>query len=922
MTDGKPILDHARLRRVRALFDALCDLPAADWQAALEACGDDPGVLAETRALLQVRTDSSDQVQLHVARLLEYAQEAELATGNMLGPWRLLEAIGTGGMGQVFLAERADGLYQRHVAIKLLKGVANAAQAERLQFERQVLADLQLPNIARLYDGGSTPGGHPYLVMEFVRGIPLDAYCARHALGLPARIALFLQVCDTVRAAHERLVVHCDLKPANVLVAEDGVPVLLDFGVARLLEDVPAASNMRLYTPTYAAPELMGDGIASIRADVFSLGVILLELLADRPRPRASARSREPVPVPGAWTTRDPGWRRKLRGDLDAIVARACALDPAQRYPSVDALATDLRRSQGHQPVQARAGERGYAARRFLRRHWQGVASTALACLVVAGFIASLLDARRAAELEARSAREISNFLVAMFDSTDPRGRGEDAESPLTARELLDAASERLRNDLHDSPLQRARLQAALGAVYQNLGVRGPTEHLLRDAAETLHAHDTSAGRVDVARAHALLALEQSAHGNGAAAIDTALRATALLGKHADAGTHAWVAYALGVATTGVQDFTRGEAAFAQAQAHLATLAADREPALRFQVQYQTALLHWRRGRPLQAERLYRQLLAETPDSDVGRSHDLETRLGQVLRAQGRLDEARRLLESGATRARALYGDDSRFVLLQHEALADLYQDMGDFPAAEAEFVRLLRMVRSIDGTDSARESQVLFNHAEFLATRGDPAAAEPLFRRALALRRTLHGMDAPITLRAESGYAHFLIRQGRLGDAHPLLAHADAGLSRQLPADAPARLEATMARVQLHAAEGEASRARALFERAKPPAPSPSEALWLMRVDHAVAMAEPDTAQRERTSREGLAMSRHMLGNAHIETARWRLRRAQVLHDAGASGEAAQVLRPALAVLAAQLAAPASEHRQARSLQAALTQR
>ena len=913
------MLDVARMRQVRLLFDALCELPAPQWLAALGVSDEDPAVVAETRALLQARADSGDHVHRHVARLLEFAQDAELGVGDMLGPWRLLEEVGAGGMGKVFLAERADGLYQRQVAIKLLKGVANAGQGERLQFERQVLASLQLPNIARLYDGGTTPGGHPYLVMEFVRGMPLDAYCEHHDLTLQARISLFLQICDTVHAAHERLVVHCDLKPANVLVAEDGTPVLLDFGVARLLGDAPASSNLRLYTPAYAAPELAKDGIASVRADIFSLGVILLEVASGRLHPRSREHRQEPLPAPSAWTPRGQRWQRRLRGDLDAIVARACALDPAQRYPSVEALAADLRRSRSHQPVQAREGERIYVARRFLRRHWQATAGTTLAGLVVAGFIASLMDARRAAELEARSARAISNYLVDMFDNTDPRKRGEDAESPLTARELLDAASQRVTTDLRDSPRQRARVQAALGEAYQNLGVRGSAERLLREAVATLPAREHPADRRDAARVHALLALEQAAHGDAAPAIATVRRGTALLGNDAAPAARAWLAYARGVASTGAQDFSGGEAAYAEAQARLDAMAVGEEQELRFHVPYQMALLAWRRGRPAQAEQRYRQLLMRTPPDRTSLVHDLETRLGQVLRAQGRLAEASRLLENGLIRARALYGEDSRFVLLQHEALADLYLDMGDYHAAQAEFDRQLPMVRMIEGASSVRESQVLFNYAELLTARGNPAAAEPLFRQALEIRRTRLGPDAPIALRAESGYARFLLEQGRTDEARPLLVHAEAGLSRQLPADAPARLEVDMARVRLHLADGDAAGARTLFARVRPPTPSLQDALWLIEIEHLIVREEADAARLDRITREGLAMSRSTLGEQHIETARWRIRRAHALHAAGANAAASRMLGPALPVLEAQLAAPAAERRDARTLEALL---
>lgn len=216
------MLDLEQKREVRRLFDQLCELATGDWQDALGTLGCDAAVLAEVRALLEARGGTFGEVRQHLVRMLEHAQAAELGSGDLLGPWRLVRELGSGGMGTVFLAERADGMYQRTVAIKLMHGITDAEHAARLQFERQVLAQLQLPGIARLYDGGTTPGGQPYLVMEYVQGVALDSYCRAHPQALRAWLRLFLQVCDIVRAAHERLVVHCDLKPENVLIGEDG----------------------------------------------------------------------------------------------------------------------------------------------------------------------------------------------------------------------------------------------------------------------------------------------------------------------------------------------------------------------------------------------------------------------------------------------------------------------------------------------------------------------------------------------------------------------------------------------------------------------------------------------------------------------------------------------------------------------------
>lgn len=364
-----------RWRHIRDLFDAVCELPREQWRQALSERCDDPSICEEVLQLLGAQTVGLSRVSNRLDTALARAMAPEFGVGDRLGPWRLTERIAQGGMGTVFKAERADGVYQRVVAIKLLHGLPGGLEGERLAVERQVLADLQLAHVARLYDGGTTPDGHPYLVMEYVDGVSVDQWCDERQLGLEARLRVFLEVCAIVQSAHERLVLHCDLKPSNVLVLADGQPVLLDFGLARLLSEARDQRDSGYCTPAYASPELIrGEGVGTA-SDVYGLGVMLLELLTTRPCLREATDVDVPMSLPSAHAPADLAWRKRLPGDLDAIVQRACALDVTERYRTVEALMGDVRRYLERLPLLARRGDRIYRLRKALRRNWQGVAA-------------------------------------------------------------------------------------------------------------------------------------------------------------------------------------------------------------------------------------------------------------------------------------------------------------------------------------------------------------------------------------------------------------------------------------------------------------------------------------------------------------------------------------------------------------------
>lgn len=354
----------SRYARSKALFNALADLPdaAAQWQA-LQAADADEALRNDVWALLQAHRQATRISAPIAAMSRDWQPPAEpLAAGDRLGPWVLCGDLGEGGMGRVMRAERADGAYAQQVAIKLLRGHANTEALARLTRERQILAGLRHPHIARLLDGGSTPAGQPYLVMELVDGAPIDRWCDEHGSDFAARLALFGPVCEAVAHAHARLVVHCDIKPSNVLVDTDGQVRLLDFGIARLTQgDTPDATPA--LTPAYASPEQLAGATPGTASDIYSLGRLLELLVAGC--------------LPGG-----------LRGRaLQAVIAKALADDPTARYATVGDLLADLHRLRQARPVRAwppGPGRRRYVAALALQRHWLALLAVTGA-LVMAG---------------------------------------------------------------------------------------------------------------------------------------------------------------------------------------------------------------------------------------------------------------------------------------------------------------------------------------------------------------------------------------------------------------------------------------------------------------------------------------------------------------------------------------------------------
>ncbi len=420
-------MSPGRWAEVKAILGEVLDAPAAERPALLERlCGGDSGLRGRVSALLALEADADAvfRSQASPGAALRAIPEAP----QQIGPWRILREIGRGGMGVVYLGERADGAFRKQAAIKrITTGMPDPGLDRRFRRERQILAALDHPGIARLLDGGATAEGRPYFVMEYIEGRPLLRHCQETGATLEERLRLFLLVCDAVEYAHERLIVHRDIKPGNILVAAGGVPKLLDFGLARVLDAPPGddltQAGMPLLTPAYASPEQIRGEPFTVAGDVYSLGIVLYELLAGQRPYDVSSSSLvemakaicevEPPPPSSAAVP----WRRRLAGDLDRISAKALAKDARLRYATVLELAQDLRRHLEGRPVRARPATLRYRLGKWLRRHRVAFPAAAAAALLILGFGAAAWWEARSAERRFEQVRSLAHSVL--FDLHD-----------------------------------------------------------------------------------------------------------------------------------------------------------------------------------------------------------------------------------------------------------------------------------------------------------------------------------------------------------------------------------------------------------------------------------------------------------------------------------------------------------------------
>ncbi len=492
-------MDAERWQRLSPLLDALIDLePDARAARLAELREEDPALTAELEALLALEDEHQDFLSEPLV-----TPPPTIKPDTMIGPYKLERLIGEGGMGQVWLARRADGLYQRRVALKLLRpGLADPNLRQRFNRERQILARLGHPHIASLLDAGISTDNQPYLALEYVEGEPITDWCRTRDLNAEARLNLFLQVCEAVSHAHANLIVHRDLKPSNIMVTPLDEVRLLDFGIAKLLDGPEPGrdhtrTEMRAFTLHYAAPEQIRGEPVTTMTDVYSLGVVLYELLAEtkpyRLKRQSDAEWEEAILLtdpqrPSLTLQReadsDPSRTQVLRrrareisGDLDNIVLKALSKRPEHRYPSVEAFALDLNRYLEGKPVLARPQSLAYRTHKFVSRHRWVLATTVLILGVLTASLVLVTWQAQQALKEASRAQALQNFVTRLFEQAGDRA----GPGPLDVRQLLQAGEERANRELGRQPLDRAELFGVIARLRLGLGDYREAEHLLSE---------------------------------------------------------------------------------------------------------------------------------------------------------------------------------------------------------------------------------------------------------------------------------------------------------------------------------------------------------------------------------------------------------------------------------------------------------
>ena len=520
-----------RWQRAEALLDEILALPAADWsEECVRRARGDAELLRELQSLLAHvgGTDAILDYPAAEAAMMDAQPTPGLQSGTSIGAYRVVSLVGRGGMGEVYLAERADGQFEHQAAIKLMRREF-VDRSKQFQNERQMLARLDHPNIAHLHDGGVTQEGQPFMVMEFVQGLPITAWCREHASSIEARLQLFIKVCDAVAYAHRNLIVHRDLKPSNVLVSDGGEVKLLDFGVARWLDrDKNDETRLDGLTPIYAAPEQLTGAPITTATDVFALGMLLYELRASA-NPRSAAAiplatlvehaMREDMPAPSKFALQQaqaPSVAKPLSADLDAVIAKALRTAPEQRYESVAALQADVQRALRGEPVAARAGARMYVMSRFARRHWLPIASaTALLLAIVVGAAGIEIQAHHTA-IEARKTAAVKDFLLNIFRQNSVDNPDGARARQTTAQQLLDNGAGRIRTELRDEPDVRDAVIDTISDLYDELEDYTKVITLRRDELAGLQEREGTAPSAHRATIEAALGRALRVHGDEA----------------------------------------------------------------------------------------------------------------------------------------------------------------------------------------------------------------------------------------------------------------------------------------------------------------------------------------------------------------------------------------------------------------------
>ncbi|MEM8486207.1 MAG: serine/threonine-protein kinase [Bacteroidota bacterium] len=792
-------------KKIEALLDQALDLPAAQRTMFLEEASQDDTALRKILMELWEAGGEADtflegNVPADVAQVIQQLSTEDAygpipTKGTRFGEYELVEEVGRGGMSVVYKAVRADGQFDHTVALKILKrGMDTDQLVRRFMAERQILAGLQHANIARLLDGGATEDGRPYLIMEFVQGVPITDYCDQAKLNINRRLELFKKVAEAVAFAHRNLIVHRDLKPSNILVTNDGEVKLLDFGIAKVLsEDIDETvlaltmQGGRVMTPEYAAPEqIFGESITTA-TDVYAMGVLLYELLCGQlpirfeirqfpaiekamrthkvSLPSASLRQKSQVDnstiedIASARSTTGVMLTQHVEGDLDMIVQMALRKEPERRYPSMAALIDEVDRYQAGLPVKARPDTLGYRMRKFYGRYKAGVLSASLAIiLLIASLIGTLMQAQVAreqsrvaseerdiAQREAVKSARITEFLVDVFESTDPDNALGDT---LSAYDILERGAQRIEGELGGEPALQSEMMAVFGRMYQRMGAYDKAESWVEQAQTRRAASGSSSGTTTL-QDNTLLASvlqDQGRYTEAESLLVDVLGYSYDLTEETVITAYAQAQDRLGTVFSDLGKYDEAKAIYLEALNSL--IAVHGEGHLN------TAPVYTHMGDVVGllsefelAQTYFGQALAiyrDYPDGNVDNLAGVLHSLSEVLRNKGEFEEAEQLGKEGLEIREQLFGKAHPLVVQGMNQVGNVLTEMGKNTEAEAIYLEALDIQRNALGEKHPFTIELLGNLGGNYIRMGDLKQAVVQLKEALVLREEVLGKDHP----------------------------------------------------------------------------------------------------------------------------------------------------------------------------------
>ena len=904
-------MDSDRWQRLETLFFAALELNASEKQAFLnEACGDDFELRQELESMLSADEESM-ALALESRLLSDEGQEGYNPNdliGSHIGSYRLEKLIGEGGMGEVYLAQRDDDHFDQKVALKLVRpGYRSSQMLARFRMERQVLARLSHPNITQLLDGGIDKEGRPYLVMQYVDGIPITEFCDKHALSIDERLTLFRTVCGAVQHAHRNLVVHRDLKPSNILVTEEGVVKLLDFGIAKLLDpdwDFSIAvtrSQVRLMTPEYAAPEQVKGEAITTATDVYALGVLLYEILSGRRPYRLESRMQAEIerviceedPVRPSTAVTEPIERDKtpstpeavskarrtgigrlkkmLQGDLDNIVMMALRKEPERRYLSVEQFTQDIHRYLEQKPLIARPNTFGYRLRKYVKRHRMGIAAAFFIVLSLISGLGMTLHQSRETRIERDRAEQaleqseaVTAFLMGLFKASDLEEAGADS---LSAQDLLERGVARAY-ELKGEPRVYARMLDVIGLSFLSLGRYQKAQPLLEQSLDTWKELDDPVQTAAVARHMARLWFEQ-------------------------------------------QDLKQGEQWLNESVSML-EYTRDISPAERAEILHMTANYDLDRGEFTHADSIFREVVA-LREALFG-PDDLRTLRSVRGWAQARYN-LNQDAESEALYRRALAGYEAQYgevhieVARLKDYLSTLLYRRDEFEKALQLSSESVALSRKIYPADHPSLGIRLVNHAKLLMSRELRDEAEPLLVEAATLFKNAFGASHPDYAWALQNWATILMGQQKYAEAEAILEEIVDIHRESLGPDHP-RLGTTLhsysgllgLKGEYDQAEEVELEALRIYQEAFGPNHISSATAYSLLANHAVHAKAFERALEY--AEKSLAMYDVLYPDGHVRIATPLSLKATIFIDTGKAAEAEPLLRKALSIRSAAFGA------------------